>query len=63
MKTAIENLINGNLSDAKAKARPHGMTTLARVAEESFGLTKEKAIMAAAFLKGHCTFQSYCDAD
>ena len=60
MQTVIENLINGNLSDAKEGASRYDMWTLAQVARTYLG-SRNKAIMAAAYLKGRATFQAYCD--
>lgn len=62
MHSIIENLINGNLTDAKAQAKRHALFDIARAALD-FGMTRNKAIMAAAYLKGRATFQAYCDAE
>jgi hypothetical protein len=61
MSALIENLINGNLTDAKEQAKRYGFWAIARSAQTYFG-SRNKAIMAAAYLKGRVTFQSYCDA-
>ena len=63
MKTLLENLLNGNLTDAKKQATRFGLFDIARAAADHLGYTRNKAIMAAAYLKGHCTFQAYCDAE
>ena len=62
MNTLLSNLINGNLTDAKAQAKRHALFDIARAACADFGMTRNKAIMAAAYLKGRATFQAYCDA-
>lgn len=63
MKTLLDNLINGNLTDAKAQAKRYDLFAIARNAVEYLGYSRNKAIMAAAYLKGRCTFQAYCDAN
>lgn len=50
-KSAIENLINGNLSDSRRLAKRHSFTMLRATAEEGFGMSKNKAVAAAAYLK------------
>ena len=62
MNTLIENLINGNLTDAKEQAKRYALFAIASAAM-SYGMTRNKAIMAAAYLKGRATFQAYCDAE
>ena len=61
MNALIENLINGNLTDAKEQAKQVEFWSLARAAQSYFP-SRNKAIMAAAYLKGRATFQAYCDA-
>ena len=63
MNTLISNLINGNLTDAKQAAKRFALFDIARAARDHFGMTRNKAIMAAAYLKGRATFQAYCDAN
>ena len=48
--SCIENLINGNLTDAKRLAKRHSFTLLRYSAEEEFGMSSEKAAAAAAYL-------------
>ena len=62
MKTVLDNLINGNLTDAKKQASRFDLFAIARSAMEYLGYSRNKAIMAAAYLKGRATFQAYCDA-
>jgi hypothetical protein len=57
----ITNLINGNVTDAKAGAKRRTYTELCDVAENECGLNSERAKAAALFLKGQITFQEYCD--
>ena len=61
MNTLLENLLNGNLKDAKEQAKRFGLFKIAGAAME-LGYSRNKAIMAAAYLKGCATFQAYCDA-
>lgn len=61
MNALIENLINGNLTDAKEQAKRRDFWDIARAAQKYFP-TRNKAVMAAAYLKGRVTFQAYCDA-
>jgi hypothetical protein len=49
--SCIENLINGNLTDAKRLAKRHSFTLLRYSAEEEFCFSSEKAVAAAAYLK------------
>jgi len=62
MKTLLENLVNGNLTDAKKQATRYDLFAIAKYAAEHLGCSRNKAIMAAAYLKGRATFQAYCDA-
>lgn len=62
MKTLLDNLVNGNLTDAKKQAQRYDLFTIARNAAVYLGYSRNKAIMAGAYLKGRCTFQAYCDA-
>jgi hypothetical protein len=61
MNTLLENLLNGNLKDAKEQAKRFELFKIAGAAME-LGYSRNKAIMAAAYLKGRATFQAYCDA-
>lgn len=60
----IENLINGNLTTAKAQAEKLTATCLYTVAMEYFGMTDRKASAAARYLTEPTqeSFQAYCDA-
>jgi len=61
MNTLLENLLNGNLKDAKEQAKRFELFKIAGAAM-TLGYSRNKAIMAAAYLKGRATFQAYCDA-
>jgi len=62
MTALIENLINGNLKAAKEQAKRYALFAIASAAID-YGMTRNKAVMAAAYLKGRATFQAYCDAE
>lgn len=62
MEKVFNNLINGNLSDAKLGAKRYELFRLAAFIRDNSGLSRNASIMAAAYLKGRCTFQSFCDA-
>ena len=62
MNALIENLVNGNLKAAKEQAKRHALFAIATAAID-YGMTRNKAVMAAAYLKGRATFQAYCDAE
>ena len=65
MNSMIENLINGNLSDAKnqANSMSAGVEKIAIHAAENYGFSWRKAKLAAHYLKTGDGFQSYCDAE
>jgi hypothetical protein len=62
MQKVFDNLINGNLSDAKLGAKRFGLFKLALFIRDNSGLSRNASIMAASYLKGRCTFQTFCDA-
>lgn len=62
MQKVFNNLINGNLEDAKKGAKRYNDASLRAFAFYSLGFTPEMADAAAAFLKGSGSFQAYCDA-
>lgn len=58
----VETLLNGNLSDAKAKAKRYNHRRLRQAYQEYTGCTDAEAGAAADYLKGLASFQEYCDA-
>jgi len=56
----IENLINGNLSDAKTQAKTKSAKSLIESAM-GMGYNYNEALLMASFLKGLIDFQDYCD--
>jgi hypothetical protein len=60
-KAIIENLINGNLSDAVYNAKYTPTKDL--IAEsENLGYSYNQALLMACYLKGIISFQEYCDS-
>ena len=64
MNSILENLINGNLKDAKLASQSiaAGEEKLAIHAAENYGFTWDRAKLAAHYLKTGEGFQAYCDA-
>ncbi len=62
MKAIYNNLINGNLSEAKVQAEKVSLNKLIIGFVNSVGLTYAKARVAARYLKGLDTFQNYADS-
>lgn len=62
MHSRFENLINGNLIDAKTGAARRSATLLEIYAHEVLGWSLARSRAAAQFLKGLGAFQVYCDA-
>ncbi len=64
IENVVNNLINGNLKDAKHGAKRHGFWSLRDALKEA-GHSEAKAEAGAAYLKeaeGNATWQDYCDA-
>lgn len=57
---AIENLINGNLTDAKRLAKKHSYWKLMTLAEH-LGYPIHQCVAISGYLKGNLSFQVYCD--
>ena len=58
---AIQNLINGNLTDAKNLAKKYSYWKLMTLAED-LGYSIHQCVAISGYLKGAISFQSYCDA-
>lgn len=56
----IENLINGNLTDARAGARNTSFSNILTAAEMAHGMTMREALYVAKYLKGEITWGQYC---
>lgn len=65
MKTILDNLINGNLAEARkgAQAKHLSRPQIARRLVASYGHSVRKAQLAAAYLKTGNGFQAYCDCN
>ena len=61
MKTIFENLINGNLLDAKKSAKRFTSDALISYAHLDLNWNIQVAIAAVNYLKGKISFQEYCD--
>ena len=62
IQICIENFINGNLSDAKEKAKRFSIRTLKDYLAENYGWSGNKSTITAFYLKNQATFQEACDA-
>jgi hypothetical protein len=60
-KAAIENLINGNLTDAKELAKSFSCWKIMSAAEELGYTSPVQYTAMAGFLKGVIDFRKYCD--
>lgn len=56
---AIENLIIGNFADAKRSARGASFSRIVDSAMGNHGMSLERAVMVAKFLKGEITWEEY----
>lgn len=57
---AIENLVNGNITEAKEIAVNLNASDIIHV-QMGKGYNYNEALLLASFLKGIITFQDYCD--
>jgi len=62
MENMINNLINGNLANARRQARRYSLEIIALHCIKELQWSHEKAIAAASYLKRAGGFQAYCDA-
>ena len=62
MQSMVNNLINGNLTDAKNQARNVNIHTIKRYLQNAMGWSYAKSMAAASYLKTGEGFQEYCDA-
>jgi len=62
MNSMIENLINGNLTDARRQAKRKSKAAIAAYLF-SIGWSVRRSAAASCYLKGEITFQQYCDAN
>lgn len=62
MQKVFNNLINGNLEDAKKGAKRYSGKKLCAYATEELGWSFAVASAASGYLVGALKFQAYCDA-
>lgn len=60
MRAMIDNLINGNLADAKIHAKRFSPLAIYQHLRQE-GWTERQALAAAHFLKGRITWAQYCE--
>jgi hypothetical protein len=63
LERLFDDLINGNLTDAKRQAKRHSALRIIAHAREVMGWPPHRALKAAEYLKEGGSFQEYCDAD
>jgi hypothetical protein len=61
IQSIIENLINGNLTDAKEQAKRYSIWKIMTAAEEMGYTNPVQYVAIAGYLKGTIDFQKYCD--
>lgn len=62
MKSMINNLINGNLKDAKKQAKLFRQADIMQYCLDN-GYSFEKSVAMAMYLKNQIDNQQYCDAN
>jgi hypothetical protein len=62
MKSMINNLINGNLKDAKKQAKRFRQADIMQYCLDN-GYSFEKSVAMAMYLKNQIDNQQYCDAN
>lgn len=63
LERLCDNLINGNLTDAKRQAKRFSQVHIAVMLFFQYGHSKTKASLGAGYLKGRADlWQKYCDA-
>lgn len=62
IEDVLENLENGNLTDAKRGAKKFTSFRISMYARQILCWPFDRSVKAAAYLKGQASFQTYCDA-
>jgi hypothetical protein len=62
LQNTIEDFINGNLTDAKKKAKRFSSDRLITYMHVDMGWDVNKALVIAKYLKGRATFEEVCRA-
>jgi hypothetical protein len=60
---AINDYINGNLSDAKRRAHKAGRKQLIEALRDEYGYTAETTLAIVSYLLDGGSFQAACDAE
>lgn len=63
MESMVQNLVNGNLMEAKKQAKKFSCKVISDYLRYDFGWTTTKSVAAADYLKTGNGFQEYCDED
>ena len=63
IENAVNNLINGNLSDARKSARGLTYSEIFNWLTYSVGWSENRSRACADYLKNRIDFQTYCNAD
>jgi hypothetical protein len=63
LSAIFADLENGNLSDAKKRAKRASTFRLSMFARQILCWSFERSTAAAAYLKGKAPFQQFCDAE
>jgi len=63
METLINNLVNGNLTEARKSATRFSQVKLYEALQEMLGYSDNKAARCSMWLKTGEGWQAYCDAE
>jgi hypothetical protein len=63
LESLANNLVNGNLSDARNQAKRFNYMKIIDFLQEYLGYSADKAHKAACYLKSGNNYQAYCDAE
>ncbi len=63
MQSVFDNLLNGNLTDAKKGAKRFSQSNLAAYAVDEMGWGERRARLAVSYLKTGNDWQAYCDEE
>jgi hypothetical protein len=61
MQAMLDNLINGNLTDAKNQAKKYSYWKIMSYMEQTAGYGLAQSVAIAGYLKGNLSFQTYAD--
>ena len=63
MESMINNLINGNLTDAKKQAKKFSYKAIVRYCMKDVMWSQSKSVYAAMYLKKGVMWQLFCDSE